>query len=69
MTKPTKISRLQQEILIVNGKTISVEGGAVVNSYDLTDKELLDVIKYLDINRYFVMTEAANIEIELNKKK
>ena len=62
----TTITRKQQEVLTVNGKVISVEGGAVVNSYDLTDKELSDVIKYMDKNKYLVMIDA--VKIELNKK-
>lgn len=65
----TKIIPKQPQTLIVNGKIISVESGAIVNSYDLNDKEFIDTIKYIDINRYHVMIEAARIENELNKDK
>ena len=67
MDSKTKITRIQPEILIVNGKKITVEGGAVVNSYDLADKEFQDTVEYMKTNRYFVMIEAARIENELNK--
>ena len=65
----TKITRKQQEILLVNGKLISVEGGAVVNSYDLSDDEYLDTLKYIAKNKYHVSMEAIKMSEKLNKKK
>jgi len=44
----TKITRKQQEILIVNGKTISVEGGVIVNAYDLDLPELVETLRFLN---------------------
>ena len=53
MNNQVKIERLQQEILIVDGKKVCVEAGMVGNGYDFTPKQRAEIINFLarDVRR------------------